>query len=181
MFFTNQCQVYKAKVDDFADAKASVLGEYVPGKLEMAEDEQVVYTAVISDYTGYMIFVFENGKLAKVDMASYATKTNRKKLINAYSNKSPLAQAIYIKEDTELVICSSSGRMLLVNTGAILPKTTKDTQGISAMKLKKTHKVVSLHIYQEGEFEKAWRFRAKNLPAAGALPSENDVAEQITF
>ena len=179
MFFTNQCQVYKAKVDDFADTKASVLGEYVPGKLEMAEDEQVVYTAVISDYMGYMIFVFENGKLAKVDMASYATKTNRKKLINAYSNKSPLAQAIYIKEDTELVICSS--RMLLVNTGAILPKTTKDTQGISAMKLKKTHKVVSLHIYQEGEFEKAWRFRAKNLPAAGALPSENDVAEQITF
>lgn len=140
MFFTNQCQVYKAKVDDFADTKASVLGEYVPGKLEMAEDEQVVYTAVISDYTGYMIFVFENGKLAKVDMASYATKTNRKKLINAYSNKSPLAQAIYIKEDTELVICSSSGRMLLVNTGAILPKTTKDTQGISAMKLKKLTK-----------------------------------------
>lgn len=181
LFFTNQCQVYKAKVDDFADTKASVLGEYVPGKLEMAEGEQVVYTAVVSEYTGYMIFVFENGKLAKVDMASYATKTNRKKLINAYSNKSPLAQAIYIKEDTELVICSSSGRMLLVNTGAILPKTTKDTQGVSVMKLKKTHKISSLHIYHEGEFEKAWRFRAKNLPAAGSLPSENDVAEQITF
>lgn len=181
LFFTNQCQVYKAKVDDFADTKASVLGEYVPGKLEMAEGEQVVYTAVVSEYTGYMIFVFENGKLAKVDMASYATKTNRKKLINAYSNKSPLAQAIYIKEDTELVICSSSGRMLLVNTGAILPKTTKDTQGVSVMKLKKTHKITSLHIYHEGEFEKAWRFRAKNLPASGSLPSENDVAEQITF
>lgn len=181
LFFTNQCQVYKAKVDDFADTKASVLGEYVPGKLEMAEGEQVVYTAVVSEYTGYMIFVFENGKLAKVDMASYATKTNRKKLINAYSNKSPLAQAIYIKEDTELVICSSSGRMLLVNTGAILPKTTKDTQGVSVMKLKKTHKISSLHIYHEGEFEKAWRFRAKNLPTAGSLPSENDVAEQITF
>lgn len=181
LFFTNQCQVYKAKVDDFADTKASVLGEYVPGKLEMAEGEQVVYTAVVSEYTGYMIFVFDNGKLAKVDMASYATKTNRKKLINAYSNKSPLAQAIYIKEDTELVICSSSGRMLLVNTGAILPKTTKDTQGVSVMKLKKTHKITSLHIYHEGEFEKAWRFRAKNLPASGSLPSENDVAEQITF
>ena len=181
LFFTNQCQVYKAKVDDFADTKASVLGEYVPGKLEMAEGEQVVYTAVVSEYTGYMIFVFDNGKLAKVDMASYATKTNRKKLINAYSNKSPLAQAIYIKEDTELVICSSSGRMLLVNTGAILPKTTKDTQGVSVMKLKKTHNITSLHIYHEGEFEKAWRFRAKNLPASGSLPSENDVAEQITF
>ena len=181
LFFTNQCQVYKAKVDDFADTKASVLGEYVPGKLEMAEGEQVVYTAVVSEYTGYMIFVFENGKLAKVDMASYATKTNRKKLINAYSNKAPLVQAMYIKEDCEIVLCSSSGRMLLVNTGAILPKTTKDTQGIAAMKLKKTHKVTSFHIYHEGEFEKAWRFRAKNLPAAGSLMSENDVGEQITF
>ena len=128
-----------------------------------------------------MIFVFENGKLAKVDISAYQTKTNRKKLINAYSSKSPLAQAIYITEDTELVLCSSSGRMLLVNTAAILPKTTKDTQGVAAMKLKKTHKLLSLHIYKEGEFEKAWRFRAKNLPAAGALPSEADVGEQITF
>lgn len=181
LFFTNQCQVYKAKVDDFADTKASVLGEYVPAKLEMAEGEQVVYMAVLSDYSGYMIFVFENGKLAKVDVSAYATKTNRKKLVNAYSSKSPLAQAIYIKEDTEIVLCSSGGRMLLVNTGAILPKTTKDTQGISAMKLKKTHRVESIHIYKEGEFEKAWRFRAKNLPAAGAVPGEADIAEQITF
>ncbi len=181
LFFTNQCQVYKAKVDDFADTKASVLGEYVPAKLEMAEGEQIVYMAVLSDYSGYMIFVFENGKLAKVDVSAYATKTNRKKLVNAYSSKSPLAQAIYIKEDTEIVLCSSGGRMLLVNTGAILPKTTKDTQGISAMKLKKTHRVESIHIYKEGEFEKAWRFRAKNLPAAGAVPGEADIAEQITF
>ena len=181
LFFTNQQQVYKSKADDFTDTKASVLGEYVPSKLEMAEGEQVVYMAVLSEYTGYMIFVFENGKLAKVDMSAYETKTNRKKLINAYSSKAPLAQAIYIKEDTEIVLCSSSGRMLLVNTGAILPKTTKDTQGISAMKLKKTHRITSIHLYKEGEFEKAWRFRAKNLPAAGALLSENDIAEQITF
>ncbi len=181
LFFTNKCQVYKSKADDFADTKASVLGEYVPGKLDMEADEQVSYMAVTSDYSGYMIFVFENGKLAKVDMNAYATKTNRKKLINAYSDKSPLAQAIYIKEDTELVLCSSSGRMLLVNTAAILPKTTKNTQGVAAMKLKKTHKIVSVHLYKEGEFEKAWRFRAKNLPAAGAVPSESDIAEQITF
>ena len=181
LFFTNMCQVYKSKADDFTDTKASVLGEYVPSKLEMAEGEKVVYMAVVSEYKGYMIFVFENGKLAKVDISAYQTKTNRKKLINAYSSKSPLAQAIYITEDTELVLCSSSGRMLLVNTAAILPKTTKDTQGVAAMKLKKTHKLLSLHIYKEGEFEKAWRFRAKNLPAAGALPSEADVGEQITF
>lgn len=181
LFFTNLQQVYKSRVDDFIDTKASVLGEFVPSKLEMSEGEQVVYMAVISEYTGYMIFAFENGKLAKVDISAYATKTNRKKLINAYSNKSPLAQAIYLKEDAEIVLCSSAGRMLLVNTGAILPKTTKDTQGISAMKLKKNQTVTSLHIYSEGEFEKAWRFRAKNLPAAGALPGEADIAEQMTF
>ncbi|MCM1285219.1 MAG: DNA topoisomerase (ATP-hydrolyzing) subunit A [Acetobacter sp.] len=181
LFFTNQHQVYKSKADDFIDTKASVLGEYVPGKLEMADGEQVVYMALVSEYSGYMIFVFENGKLAKVDVSAYQTKTNRKKLINAYSDKSPLAQAIYIKEDTEIVICSSSGRMLLVNTASILPKTTKDTQGVAVMKLKKTHKVISLHLYKEGEFEKAWRFRAKNLPATGAMLSEADIAEQITF
>lgn len=181
LFFTNMRQVYKSRVDDFADTKASVLGEYVPGKLEMAEDEQVIYMAVLSEYSGYMIFVYENGKLAKVDMSAYATKTNRKKLINAYSAKAPLAQAIYIKEDTDIVLCSSSGRMLLINTAGILPKSTKDTQGISAMKLKKTHKVVSVHLHKPDEFEKEWRFRAKNLPAAGALPGEKDIAEQMTF
>lgn len=181
LFFTNMRQVYKSHVDDFADTKASVLGEYVPGKLEMAEDEQVIYMAVLSEYSGYMIFVYENGKLAKVDISAYATKTNRKKLINAYSAKAPLAQAIYIKEDTDIVLCSSSGRMLLINTAGILPKTTKDTQGISAMKLKKTHKVVSVHLHKPDEFEKEWRFRAKNLPAAGALPGEKDIAEQMRF
>ena len=181
LFFTNKHQVYKSKADDFTDTKASVLGEYVPSKLDMDEGEQVVYMAVLSDYSGYMLFAFENGKLAKVDMSAYATKTNRKRLVNAYSNKSPLAGIIYIREDTDIVLSSSGGRKLLINTAGILPKTTKDTQGISAMKLKKTHKVVSLHIHFENEFEKEWRFRAKNLPAAGALPGEADIAEQITF
>lgn len=181
LFFTNNHQVYKSKADDFADTKASVLGEYVPSKLDMDEGEQVVYMAVLSGYSGYMLFAFENGKLAKVDMSAYATKTNRKKLINAYSNKSPLSGAIYIKEDTDIVLSSSGGRKLLINTAGILPKTTKDTQGIAAMKLKKTHKVISIHIHFENEFEKEWRFRAKNLPAAGALPGEADIAEQITF
>lgn len=181
LFFTNNHQVYKSKADDFADTKASVLGEYVPSKLDMDEGEQVIYMAVLSAYSGYMLFAFENGKLAKVDMAAYATKTNRKKLINAYSNKSPLAGAMYIKEDTDIVLSSSGGRRLLINTAGVLPKTTKDTQGIAAMKLKKTQKVISIHIHFENEFEKEWRFRAKNLPAAGALPGEADIAEQITF
>lgn len=181
LFFTNNHQVYKSKADDFADTKASVLGEYVPSKLDMDEGEQVIYMAVLSAYSGYMLFAFENGKLAKVDMAAYATKTNRKKLINAYSNKSPLAGAMYIKEDTDIVLSSSGGRRLLINTAGVLPKTTKDTQGIAAMKLKKTQKVISIHIHFENEFEKEWRFRSKNLPAAGALPGEADIAEQITF
>ncbi len=181
LFFTNNHQVYKSKADDFADTKASVLGEYVPSKLDMDEGEQVIYMAVLSVYSGYMLFAFENGKLAKVDMAAYATKTNRKKLINAYSNKSPLAGAMYIKEDADIVLSSSGGRRLLINTAGVLPKTTKDTQGIAAMKLKKTQKVISIHIHFENEFEKEWRFRAKNLPAAGALPGEADIAEQITF
>ncbi len=181
LFFTNIQQVYKSKVDDFNDTKASVLGEFVASKLEMQANEQVVYMAVITEYVGYMLFAFENGKFAKVDISSYYTKTNRKKLINAYSAKAPLAAAMYIKEDTEVVICSSSGRMLLLDTASVLAKSTKNTQGISAMKLKKTHKVISMHPYKEGEFEKAWRFRAKNLPAAGALPSDADIAEQLTF
>lgn len=182
LVFTSKHQVYKAKLDDFPDTKASVLGEYLPGKLEMEEEETALYTAVISQYQGYMIFVFENGKLAKVDLSAYETKTNRKKLINAFSDKSPLAAAVYLEEDADIVITSQAGRNLLINTAVILPKATKSTQGIQAMTLKKkSDKVISLHLYKEGEFEKEWRFRPKNLPAAGALLSAADVGEQLSF
>lgn len=182
LVFTSLNQVYKAKLDDFQDTKASVLGEYLPGKLEMDENETVLYTAVVKEYKGYMIFVFENGKLAKVDLSAYETKTNRKKLINAFSDKSPLAAAIYLEEDKDIVITSQSGRNLLLNTAVVMPKTTKNTQGVQAMTLKKkSDKVISLHLYKPGEFEKEWRFRPKNLPAAGALLSASDVGEQLTF
>ncbi len=181
LFFTNKCQVYKAKVNDFDDTKASVLGDYAPGKLEMDADENVVYVTIFSEYIGYMMFVFENGKVAKVDMSAYETKTNRKKLLKAYSAKSPLAAITYLKEDTEYVIKSTSGRMLILNTASLTPKSTKDTMGVSVMTLKKKYKVESIHLYKEGEFEKAWRYRTKNLPAAGALPSAADIGEQLTF
>lgn len=182
LVFTSLHQVYKAKLDDFPDTKASVLGEYLPGKLEMEENEAVLYTAVVKEYKGYMIFVFENGKLAKVDLSAYETKTNRKKLINAFSDKSPLASAVYLEEDKDIVITSQSGRNLLLNTAIVMPKTTKNTQGVQAMTLKKkSDKVISLHLFQPGEFEKEWRFRPKNLPAAGALLSASDVGEQLTF
>lgn len=181
LVFTDKGQVYKAKVDDFPDGKASQLGVYVAGKLEMDQDEKVIYICVIKEYVGYMIFVFENGKVAKVDISAYQTKTNRKKLLKAYSLKSPLACIEYIEEDCELVLCSTSGRMLILNTGALTPKSSKDTIGVSVMTQKKNHKVEFMHHYEDGEFEKAWRFRTKNLPAAGALPTPADNTDQITF
>ena len=179
--FTDKAQVYKAKVDDFPDGKASQLGHFVASKLEMEPDEKTIFICVLREYKGYMIFAFENGKVAKVDITSYQTKANRKKLLKAYSLKSPLAAIEYIEEDTELVMCSTSGRMLILNTGALMPKTTKDTIGVSVMTQKKNHKLESMHFYKEGEFEKVWRFRSKNLPAAGALPGPADNAAQLTF
>lgn len=181
LVFTDKGQVYKAKVDDFADGKASQMGTYVASKLEMEPDEKTIYICVLKEYVGYMLFVFENGKVAKVDITAYQTKANRKKLLKAYSLKAPLACIEYIAEDTEYVICSTSGRMLILNTGALTPKTTKDTIGVAVMNQKKNHKVESMHLYREGEFEKAWRFRTKNLPAAGALPSAADNEAQISF
>lgn len=181
LVFTDKMQVYKAKVDDFADGKASQLGIYVPSKLEMEPDEKVVYICVLNEYVGYMIFAFENGKVAKVYISAYQTKTNRKKLLKAYSAKSPLAGITYLKEDAEIVLCSTSSRMLLFNTASLTAKSTKDTIGVSVMTQKKNHKVESMHFYREGEFEKAWRFRAKNLPAAGAVPGPADNSDQISF
>ena len=147
----------------------------------MEEDESVVYMALLTEYKGYMIFAFENGKVAKVDISAYKTKTNRRKLLKAYSNKAKLVQAEYIEEDAEIVFVSTSGKMLILNTALVTPKSTKDTIGVNVMTLKKNQTVVSFHHLKEGEFEKEWRFRAKNLPASGALPSANDLTEQITF
>ncbi|MGN0463385.1 MAG: DNA gyrase subunit A [Acutalibacteraceae bacterium] len=179
LFFTDKWQVYKSKVSEFADTKASVLGEYVAGKLGADQDEKMLYMAVTGDYKGYILFFFENGKVAKVELSSYATKTNRKKLIKAYSDKSPLADIMYIEEDTDIVLRSSAGRLLLFNTGAISPKTTKDTIGVAVMTLKKGHRVVSAREYVEGEFAKPYRYKTKNLPSAGALLSAEDAGEQL--
>lgn len=179
--FTDKAQVYKAKVDDFPDSKASQLGTYVHGKLDMELDEKVVFICVIREYKGYMIFAYENGKVAKVDITAYQTKTNRKKLLKAYSLKNPLACCDYIEEDSELVLCSTSGRMLILNTAALNAKAAKDTIGVSVMTQKKNCRLESMHFYKEGEFEKAWRFRTKNLPAAGAVPGPADNADQISF
>lgn len=181
LFFTNKCQVYKSRACEFDDTKASVLGDYVAAKLEMEEGELPVYMAVTSDYSGYMMFFFENGKAAKVSLDAYRTVTKRKKLIKAFSDKSPVAAVMQLVADEEIVVISSAGRHLLLNTAVILPKTTKDTIGVGVMTLKKGQRLMSARKYREGEFAKAYRYRAKNLPAAGALLSSEDEAEQMTF
>lgn len=181
LFFTNKCQVYKSRACDFDDTKASVLGDYVAAKLEMEEGELPVYIAVTSDYSGYMMFFFENGKAAKVSLDAYRTVTKRKKLIKAFSDKSPVAAVMQLAADEEIVVISSAGRHLLLNTAVILPKTTKDTIGVGVMTLKKGQRLMNARKYREGEFAKAYRYRAKNLPAAGALLSSEDEAEQMTF
>ncbi|MGN0569242.1 MAG: DNA gyrase subunit A [Candidatus Fimenecus sp.] len=181
LFFTDQCQVYKSKASDFDDTKASVLGDFVPSKLMMDEGESAISMVVLKEYKGYMLFFFENGKVAKVDISAYETKTNRKKLIKAYSDKSPIVAVVYAPQDTELVMRSTAGRYLLFNTGAISAKTTKDSQGVSVMTLKKGHSIDSVTEYNEGMFAKPTRYRTKNLPAAGAILSAEDQGEQLTF
>lgn len=181
LFFTNKCQVYKSRACDFEDTKASVLGDFVAAKLEMEEGELPVYMAVTSDYSGYMMFFFENGKAAKVSLESYQTVTKRKKLIKAYSDKSPAAVILQLPADEELVVISSAGRHLLLNTAVISPKTTKDTIGVGVMTLKKGQRLMTVRKYKDGEFAKAYRYRSKNLPAVGALLSSEDEAEQMTF
>lgn len=181
LFFTDQCQVYKAKVADFDLGKASQLGDFVANKLQMDSGENTIYMLPTLDYKGYVMFFFENGKVAKVDLSSYQTKTNRKKLIKAYSNKSPIAAIRKIEEDCDLVLESTAGKLLLFNTGAIAPKTTKDTQGVAVMTLKKGHVVKLVRDYHKGEFAKPYRYKTKNLPASGATLSSEDAGEQLSL
>lgn len=181
LFFTDQCQVYKTKAADFDLGKASQLGDFVPNKLQMDSGENAIYMLTTLDYKGYVMFFFENGKVAKVDLASYRTKTNRKKLIKAYSDKSPIAAIRKVEEDCDLVLESTAGKLLLFNTGAIAPKTTKDTQGVAVMTLKKGHVIKLVRDYRKGEFAKPYRYKTKNLPASGATLSAEDAGEQLSL
>ena len=181
LFFTNRCQVYKARACDFEDTKVSVLGDYIPAKLGMDEGESAVLMVVTKDYSGYMLFFFENGKLSKVPLASYQTKTRRKKLINAYSAKAPAAAILYTPQDREYMVTSTAGRVLLVHSGAVAEKSTKDNQGVSVMILKKGHTVAAVKLFEEQMLGNAHRFRTKTLPSAGAIPKESDLGEQLSF
>lgn len=178
LFFTDKCQVYKAKADDFAQTKASVLGDYVAAKLGFDEGENAVKMVATKDYKGMLLFAFENGKAAKVPLESYATKTNRKKLTGAYSDKSPLVGLLYMPEDEEVLFKASSGNMLLVHTGALALKTTRSTQGVAVLKPKKGHRLFSIERYKDGTFTNPKRYRTGSLPARGALPVTDDSKEE---
>ena len=181
LFFTDKATVYKARVSDFSDTKASVLGDYVPSKLGFEEGEQPFAMIVTGDYSGYLLFFYENGKVAKVEMSAYATKTNRRRLIGAYADKSPLVAVQWIGEDCEFMLESTAGRRLLVHTGAIAPKTTRSTIGVQVMTLKKPHTLKTVWKYEEGMSARPARYRTRTLPAAGALPAQEDIGEQLSF
>ena len=180
LFFTDRAAVYKAKASEFGDTKASVLGDYVAGKLGFEEGERALYMAVTADYSGYMLFFFENGKAAKVEMSAYATKTNRRRLVGAFSDKSPTVVIRQVPEDREFMLTSTSGRMLLVHTGAIAAKTTRSTIGVQVMTLKGSHHVKTVEPFTEGMVARPDRYR-KNIPAAGAMPAAEDIGEQLTL
>lgn len=181
LFFTDRQQVYKAKAAEFADTKASVLGEYIPARLGMEEGETVLYMAAVQKYAGYMLFFFENGKAAKVDMEAYATKNNRKKLVNAYSGKAPVTAMFYVLEDTDFLLMNTQGRVLLVHTGAVPAKATRSTQGVQVMTLKKNVRLREVKAYREGMLKRPDRYR-KAIPATGSLlTAEETAGEQLSL
>lgn len=168
LFFTNMHQVYKAKASDFQETKASVIGDYIPAKLSMDDGEAVVFMAATKDYEGYMFFFSKDGRLAKVSMRSYKTKTNRKKLVGAYCEKFDLAYVAYEKHDVQYMMHSSAGRALIIHTGSFATKSTRNTQGIIVMTLKKNQVVQKVEPYLTNVPNEN-RYRAKNYPSAGAV------------
>ncbi len=179
LFFTNRHQVYKCRVGDFEDGKASVMGDYLPARLGMDEDELPLCMVLTDDYAGFMLFVFQNGKVARVELASYATKQNRKKLINAYGDKAPLAWMEGFAAETEIAFESTGGRLLLVGTAQIPQKSTKNTAGVNVFTLKKGQRIAAVRLAEELKLRDPHRFRVRGLPAAGALPRAEDFGEQI--
>ena len=181
LFFTDSATVYKTRASEFGDTKASSMGDFVAAQLKFDAGEAARYMVATADYKGFMLFCFENGKIAKVELSAYATKNNRHKLIGAYSDKSPLVAVLYMEEDGEVLLTATSGRRLLVHTGAIAPKTTRSTIGVQAMTLKGKHRLSAVQRYTAGSLTKENRYRTKNLPAAGALPLAEDYGEQLTM
>ena len=179
LFFTDKCQVYKTKASAFKDTKASELGDFIPVKLEFEEYENVVSVVATTDYSGHLLMIFENGKAAKVPLNAYETKTNRRKLANAYTSKSKLVKMFVIPDNTDILVRSTNGRAIVFNTGMILPKAARDTIGVQVMTLKAKAAVDNAYIVTEEMSENVQKFIVKNIPAAGSLAKDLEDPDQL--
>ncbi len=178
LVFTDRQQCYKTRMSDFEDAKASVLGDYLPTKLGFDEGESFLWACVPGDYSGNLLFFFENGKVARVELAGYQTQTRRKRLTGAYSDKSPLVRGFLLREDLEMAVWSTEGRCLIFHTALLAPKTTRTTQGVGVMTLKPKYRVEGAAPLDQTPIQNAARYRARSLPVAGALLKEEDRGEE---
>jgi DNA gyrase subunit A len=180
--FTDHCQCYKSRLSDFDDSKASLLGDYLPQKLGMDPEEKVLQVLFPGDYKGFVMFFFENGKVAKVPLNAYETKTNRRRLTGAFSDKSPLKTAMTLEEDCQIAVFTTDNRAAVISTALLLPKTTRNTIGVSVVSLKKKAAVSHAVALTESGIVNAGRYRSKSLPTAGAILKEEDSPEkQISF
>ena len=177
LVFTDKQQCYKTRLSEFDDSKASVLGDYLPTKLAMEAEEKVLWACIPGDYSGQLLFFFENGKVARVELSAYQTQTRRKKLTGAYSDKSPLVSALLLREDLEMAVYSSDGRCMIFHTAALAPKTTRTTQGVNVMALKPKRVVTNAKPLADTPIVNLSRYRARSLPIAGALLREEDRGE----
>ena len=178
LFFTDRRQVYKTRASEFGETKASALGDYLPAKLGMDEGENVVYLTLAGDYSGFMLFLFENGKAAKVPLSAYATTSNRRRLTGAYSDKAPLTAMLALREDTELALYTNEPRCLLMHTASLTPKTTRSTQGVAVMTIKPKYRLERAVPAAETGITNPARYRTRTLPAAGALLKAEDSDEK---
>ncbi|MBD8989728.1 MAG: topoisomerase IV [Clostridiales bacterium] len=178
LVFTDKFQCYKSRLSDFDDGKASLLGDYLPQKLGFEPGENLVSLQFCGDYKGFVLFFFENGKAAKVPLSAYETKTNRKKLTGAYSDKSPLVAAMVLEEDAQIALYSSDGRAAVFSTAQLLPKTTRNTQGVAVMTLKKKAVLQDARLLEESGIANPGRYRTKTIPSAGMLLKEEDSADK---
>ena len=178
LVFSDQYQCYKARLNDFADGKASLLGDYLPQKLGMEPGETVKQVVLCGDYKGFVLFFFENGKVAKVPLSAYETKTNRKKLTGAYSDKSPVVSIIGMTADDQMAVFSSDGRAAIFSTAQLLPKTTRNTQGVAVLTLKKKATLEKAAVLGSSGIVNASRYRSKTIPSAGAILKPEDLGQQ---
>ena len=178
LLVSDQCAVYKMRIHEIPESKAGVLGEYLPNLLGMEPSEKIVYFVVTDNYQGLMVYAFKNGKVAKVPLEAYATKTNRKKLINAYSDRSPLISALFTGADTDICLISENDKILVVNTGLIPLKTTKNTQGVQVMKFKKNTWLKSMGKAEDADLAGYKMYRARSIPSSGSFAKEEDAAVQ---